>query len=135
MPNALGFFMGYSHNILDKTKEEYSIIEELNVGKKDKFMEYLYKKRIRAYWLEDLQEFITKEKQVYIIRPPIDLMRQTMQKIQRTTELTYFEFYIKSCDLLGLSETVRVLSPNEFRNLAEKIMHAREVIRKKNGFR
>jgi hypothetical protein len=73
-------------------------------------------------------------KNFYFFRPNIEIMKSTLQKIEKTNELQYFDIYENACRILRISEDNIIISPKKIKEFVEVVYKAEEELIKSNGF-
>ena len=111
---------------------EWFLIDSLRRGTGEYFINILKKNKIPRYGVDDFARLVHHNIPFYMFRPPFSVMKETLSKIEKSNEITYYQMYARACDVLGIQD--RVISPHQIREVAEKLYQANAILQKKAGF-
>ena len=113
---------------------EWFLLNSIKEGTTNQFLEILRTNKIPRYSLNDIPQLIHHNIPFYIFRPSVDAMKVTLRKIQHSDEVTYFDLYTKSCDLLKIPESDRLLSIRRIKGFIEHVYRANAILAKESKF-
>lgn len=134
-PDSAPILTGHTgmKNIQEGTPEWF-LLNSVKQGTNNQFIEILKRNNIPRLSLNDIPALLHNNIPFYIFRPSVNIMKLTLEKIQKSNEITYFEMYEKACNILNIPEADKLLSVNRVREFAEKLYQANALLTRKAGF-
>ena len=108
-PEASHILEGYSNiGEPEQGSTDWFFIEALRHGGEG-MRKVLRENAIPWYHIPDFKRLIRNDRPIYIFRDHVDIMRKTLDRIEHSYEVTYFDMYERSSQGLGIPDRDRLL--------------------------